>query len=100
MSPKLLGRHLVGISRTSGIVCAPAYSGREWGTQRRVSHGPRGSASEWPILDGGTDGSNPVPSSGESAANSIFEIPGLLTAIKSPGSCEVKAEETGGASAD
>jgi hypothetical protein len=32
----------------------------------------------------GTDGSNPVPSSGESAANSIFEIPGLLIAICPP----------------
>jgi len=35
-------------------------------------HGQRCGTSERPILDGGTDGSNPVPSSGESGANLIF----------------------------
>jgi hypothetical protein len=35
-------------------------------------------------LSTGTEGSNPACSSGESAANSIFEIPGLLIAICPP----------------
>src|ERR1700730_5770240 len=34
--------------------------------------GQRCGTSERPILDGGTDGSNPVPSSGESVANAAF----------------------------
>src|SRR6266550_7052375 len=34
--------------------------------------GQRCGTSERPILDGGTDGSNPVPSSAESAANFVF----------------------------
>src|ERR1700730_10857633 len=42
--------------------------------------GQRCGTSERPILDGGTDGSNPVPSSGESVS-----LPELLSRVENPG---------------
>jgi len=63
-SLKTIGLILIRVRRASGT---PRAGFLLYDQSPPEPFGNRCETSEWPILDGGTDGSNPVPSSAESA---------------------------------